>query len=163
MVDRAAQIQVDARLQHIAVRAAVDCRGDEFVVAVHRQEDDSRFGAVAPEPLECPKAVELRHCDIQDGNVRAEAHRLVERLMAVAGKGDDVERRRKKNADFFQKPVVIVREEDAGPGRGRDVHVRGCSLEDAGRASYTKQRHRGGTATFPEGVTSCIADCTGSA
>ena len=112
----------DARFQHVAVRAAVDGRGDEFVVPVHRQEDDSGFGAISPELLERLKAIELGHRDVQHDHVGPEAPGEVQRLTAVAGKGHDVKVGSKKAADRFQKREVIVGEEDARSGWRRDLH-----------------------------------------
>ena len=121
VVDRADQIRVDARFQHVAVRAGLDGRGDEIVVPVHRQEDDSGFRAVPPELFERLKAIELGHRDVQHGHVGPEAPGQVERLTAIARKGHDVKRLSKKAADTFQKGDVIVGDEDAGSGRRGDV------------------------------------------
>jgi hypothetical protein len=122
VIDRADQIQVDARLQHVAVRAAVDCRGDEFVIPVHRQEDDPGFQSISPELLERLKAVELGHRDVQHDHIGPEAHGQVQRLATVARKGHDVKSGSKKAADRFQKRDVIVGQEDPRFGWRFDVH-----------------------------------------
>ena len=108
VVDRADQIRVDARFQHVAVRAGVDCRGDEFVILVHRQKDDPGFQAISPELLECLKAVEIGHGDVQHDHVGPEAPGQVQRLTAVGRNGHDVKSGSKKAADRFQKRDVIV-------------------------------------------------------
>ena len=90
------------------MRAGVDCRGDEFVFPVHRQEDDSGFRAISPELLERLKAIELGHCDVQHDHVGPEAPGQVQRLTTVARKGHDVKGGSEKAADRFQKRDVIV-------------------------------------------------------
>ena len=119
--DRADQIQGDARFQHVAVRAAVDCRGDEFVVLMHRQEHDSGFRAISPELLERLKAVEIGHGDVQHDDVGPEAPGQVQRLTAVARSGHDVKSGGEKVADRFQKRDVIVDQKDARSGWRCDV------------------------------------------
>ena len=108
VVDGANQIQLDARFQHVAVRASVDCRDDEFVIPVHRQEHDSGFQSLSPELLERLKAVEIGHGDVQYDHVGPEAPSQVQRLTAVACNGHDVKRGSEKAADRFQKRDVIV-------------------------------------------------------
>ena len=126
VVDRADQIQVDARFQHVAVRAAIDCRGDEFVIRVHRQEDDPGFRAISPELLERLEAVEIGHGDVQHDHVGPEAPCQVQRLTAVGRSRHDVKSGSKMAADRFQKVDVIVGQEDARSGRHCDVQGEPC-------------------------------------
>ncbi len=108
VVDRPDQIQGGARFQHVAVRAGVDCRGDEFVFPVHRQEDDSGFRVISPQQFERLKTIELGHCDVQHDQVGPEAPGQVQRLTTVARKGHDVKGGSKKPTDRFQKRAVVV-------------------------------------------------------
>ena len=65
MLDRADQIHVDARLQHISVGAGVECDRDDLVHAVQRAEDDSRIRQISSEVLKSLKAIELGHGNVQ--------------------------------------------------------------------------------------------------
>ena len=125
-MDRADQIQMNARFQHVAVRAAIDCRGDEFVIRVHRQEDNPCFWAISPELLERLKAIELGHGDVQHDHVGPEAPGQVQRLTAVGRNSHDVKSGSKMAADRFQKVDVIVGQEDARSGRRCDVQGEPC-------------------------------------
>jgi hypothetical protein len=144
VLDRADQIQTGARLQHVAVRTGVECRGDEFVFPVHGQEDDSGFRAISPQLLEGLKATELGHRDVQHDHVGPEAPGKVQRLPTVTRNRHDVKGVSKKAADRFQKCDVIVGEEDARSGGRRDVQL----FSPGPSASYTNQsawvRIRGG-------------------
>ena len=90
------------------MRAGVDCRGDEFVFPVHRQEDDSGFRVISPQQLERLKTIELGHCDVQHDHVGPEAPGQVQRLTTVARKGHDVKGGSEKATDRFQKRDVVV-------------------------------------------------------
>jgi hypothetical protein len=126
VVDRADQIQVHARFQHVAVRAGLDRRGDEIVIPVHRQENDSGFRAVSPELLERLKAIELGHGDIQHDHVGPEAPCQVQRLTAVGRSSHDVKSGAQIAADRFQQADVIVGKEDARSGRRCAVQGEPC-------------------------------------
>jgi hypothetical protein len=103
------------------VRAAIDCRGDEFVIRVHRQEDNPCFWAISPELLERLKAVAIGHGDVQHDHVGPEAPCQVQRLMTVGRSGHDVKGGSKKAAERFPHVGVIVGQEDARSGRRCDL------------------------------------------
>lgn len=108
VVDRGDQIQVGARFQNVAMRASIDSCGDELIIPVHRQKDDSGVQASSPDLRERLKAVEIGHSDVQHQHVGPEAPCQVERLTATAREGHDVKSRSKKAVDRVQKRAVIV-------------------------------------------------------
>jgi hypothetical protein len=59
---------------------------------VHRREDDAALRAILTELRQCLNAIEPGHCDVQHDHVGPEAPGKVQRLTAVAGEGDDVDR-----------------------------------------------------------------------
>ena len=116
VVDGADQIQMEAGFQHVAVRARIDCRDDEVVFCVHRQEDNSGSGAIPPELIEGLKAVQPGHGHVQHDHIGADARGQFERLVAVACNRCDVKRGSQNTADRFQERNVIVDEQDARSG-----------------------------------------------
>ena len=137
VVDCADQILVDARFQHVAVGAVVDCRDDEFVIPVHRQENNLAGRAILPELLERLKTVETGHGDVEHDHVGPKAPGQVKRLMAVARNGHDV-KIGKKPVDRFEKRPVIVGQQDTRSDRRCDVQwapqIRMIRIADSARS-----------------------------
>ena len=84
LVERVHEIAPDARLQDIATTATPERLADNRVRVVHAQKHD-RCGrkSVLPECAKRLKAVEPRHIDIKDDDVRVDLARLIEGLGAI--------------------------------------------------------------------------------
>jgi hypothetical protein len=123
--DRGQEVGGEPRLDDIAESARVECSLDEVRVFVDRQENETGRLVRAPELARRFNAVEPRHGNVEDNNVRVEPLRLSEEFASITHSshyrtftGQRVGRQRKYRR-------MIISEQHARALRGARVGGRG--------------------------------------
>ena len=91
-MDRRQQVLLAERLDEVAEDAGLDGPRDELVLAVGRQHHD-RDRPLVEDPAGRLDPVQARHLDVEDRHVRLLRARELDRLLAVARLGADLEPR----------------------------------------------------------------------
>ena len=91
-MDRGQEVLLAEGLDEIAEDAGLDGPGDELLLAVRRQHHD-RDRSLFEDPAGRFDPVQARHLHVENGHVRLLGARELDRLLAVARLGADLEPR----------------------------------------------------------------------
>ena len=124
-------------LGDVVVGAEVEALGLVGRGALGRQQDDRHRAAFAQLAHDLD-AVEVRHHDVEQDDVRPDLLGLLERLLAAVG-GDDAEAFfAEGDRDELGDPRLVVRDEDQRLGTQRRTSWVGVMVTDAGSDNVTR-------------------------